>query len=47
MTRKEKAKLHNDLMEILTDCEDDTDFFNRLVYALEIIAGALSRWEKK
>lgn len=43
MTRQEKAILHHELITLLSkDAENDDDFFNRLLYSLEIISKELS-----
>lgn len=43
MTRQEKAILHHELIILLNkDVKDDDDFFNRLLYSLEIISKELS-----
>ena len=36
--RKEKALLHKNLMDILTDCPTDKEYWQRLLWALEIIS---------
>ena len=45
MNAKEKAKLHYDLMNILTDCKTDQEFFKRLIYAKQLIENSLSEFE--
>lgn len=45
MTPKEKAQLHYDLMQILTSCEDDKQFYNRLLYAKQLIENSLSEFK--
>ena len=40
--RKEKAILHKELSDILTNCKNDRDFFQRLLWAQEIITRCLS-----
>jgi hypothetical protein len=42
MTRDEKAKLHRDLIDILTSCEDDKAYYERMVYSLQIISNELT-----
>ena len=37
MTRKDKAELHYQLIKLLTDCDTDEDFLERLFYARDII----------
>lgn len=46
MTRAEKAGFHYDLIEFLTNCENDKEFFERLTYALLIISAELAQFEK-
>ena len=36
--RKEKALLHKNLMDILTNCPTDKEYWQRLLWALEIIS---------
>lgn len=45
MDAKEKAKLHYDLMSILTNCKTDQDFYKRLVYAKQLIENSLSEFK--
>ncbi len=46
MDRKTKAILHKELMDLLLkDIQNDNDFFNRLLYALQIISNELNRFE--
>lgn len=45
MDAKEKAKLHYDLMNILTNCETDKQFYQRLVYAKQLIENSLSEFK--
>lgn len=45
MDGKEKAKLHYDLMNILTDCKTDQQFYQRLVYAKQLIENSLSEFK--
>ena len=40
--RKERYKLHNDLIKLLTNCEDDAQYFRRLTWALEFISDTLT-----
>lgn len=42
--RKEKALLHKNLMDILTDCPTDKEYWQRLLWALEIISNAVTRF---
>ena len=42
MTREEKAKLHRDLIDLLTNCEDDQTYYERMVYGLQIISNELT-----
>lgn len=39
--RKEKAILHKELTDILTDCKNDQAYFQRLLWAQEIITRCL------
>lgn len=41
MTREEKSKLHHDLIDILTNCENDQAYYERMVYSLQIISNEL------
>ena len=43
--RKEKAKLHKDLADLLTDTPNDETYYRRLIWANQIIANILSNWE--
>jgi len=43
--RKEKAELHKALIELLVDAPDDFSFYKRLIWANQIIANELSRFE--
>ena len=45
MDAKEKAKLHYDLMNILTNCKTDQEFYKRLVYAKQLIENSLSEFK--
>lgn len=45
--RKEKARLHSDLIEILTACNNDTEFHQRTLWALEYITTILVGWEQE
>lgn len=47
MTKEEKAKLHRDLIDILTTCEDDKAYYERMVYSLQIISNELTYFEIK
>ena len=42
--RKEKALLHKNLMDILTNCPSDKEYWQRLLWALEIISNAVIRF---
>lgn len=42
--RKEKALLHKNLTDILTDCPTDKEYWQRLMWALEIISNAVVRF---
>ena len=41
MTREEKSKFHYDLINFLTGNESDAEFFEKLVYANQIISNCL------
>lgn len=46
MDRKEKQTLHKELIDLLLkDTESDAEFFNRLLYALQIVSNELSYFE--
>ena len=46
--RKDRAELHYNLVKILTDnIENDNQYFKRLLWALEIISNALSKFENE
>lgn len=45
MDLKEKAKLHYDLMNILTNCKTDQQFYQRLVYAKQLIENSLAEFK--
>ena len=48
MNRHEKRDLHTKLINlILENTTDDTDFFNRLIYSLQIISNELSHFEEE
>ena len=48
MDRKAKAILHKELIDLLLkDTQDDDDFFDRLLYALQIISNELNRFDAK
>lgn len=40
--RKERYKLHNDLIKLLTNCKDDAQYFRRLTWSLEFISDTLT-----
>ena len=40
--RKEKAILQKELTDILTNCKNDKDYFQRLLWAQEIITRCLT-----
>ena len=44
--RENKAKLHLDLIKLLTDCENDAEYFQRLTWALEVISNILSDYHE-
>ncbi len=45
MDAKEKAKLHYDLMQLLTNCQTDSEFYQRLLYAKQLIENSLSDFD--
>ena len=46
MDRKDKLLLNRELMDLLLkDTKDDDQYFNRLLYALQLISSALNRFE--
>lgn len=45
MTRQEKSEMHYNLINIITDCNNDVEMFSRLIYALEIITNEINRFE--
>ena len=45
--RKEKACLHKELIDILTNCSDDKIFLKRLIFAQEIITNAIEKFTDK
>lgn len=48
MDRKEKQEFHTKLIDLLLDGVDsDEEYFNRIVYALQIITNGLSLWEEE
>lgn len=48
MDRKGKSIMHKELIDLLTkDTQTDDDFFNRLLYALQIISVELSEFDIK
>ena len=42
--RKEKALLHKNLIDVLTKCENDQEYWQRLLWALEIISNEVTRF---
>ena len=45
MTRKEMGEIHFKLIELLSNCETDQEFYERLVYAKELIERELKEFE--
>lgn len=43
--RKEKAILHKELVDLLTNAPDDDAYYKRLIWANQIIANILSNFE--
>lgn len=47
MDRKAKQILHKELIDLLTkDADNDSVFFNRMLYALQIISNELSYFKE-
>ena len=42
--RKEKALLHKELIDLLTNCPNDMAFLKRLIFAQEIITNAIEEF---
>lgn len=42
--RKEKALLHKELIDLLTNCTDDMAYLKRLIFAQEIITDAIEEF---
>ena len=42
--RKEKAILHKELVDLLTNCPNDMAFLKRLIFAQEIIANEIKQF---
>ena len=45
--RKERAELVKELSDIITNCNNDTDFFIRLIWANEWISNQLLTFESE
>ena len=45
MTRKEMGEIHFKLIELLSNWETDQEFYERLVYAKELIERELKEFE--
>ena len=45
--RKERAELVKELSDIITNCDNDTDFFIRLIWANEWISNQLLTFESE
>lgn len=46
MDRKTKSIIHKELIDLLLkDTQNDDDFFNKLLYALQVISNELNRFE--
>lgn len=45
--RKEHAELHKDLVDLLTDCENDEQYYQRLKWARDIITKCLDDFTDK
>lgn len=43
--RKERAQLHFALTDLLTNCDNDAQYFRRLTWALEFISGTLAAYD--
>ncbi len=44
--RQEQAKLHKELVDLLTDTPNDYTYYRRVVWANQIIANILSNFEE-
>ena len=42
--RKEKTLLHKNLVDVITDCPTDKEYWQRLMWALEIISNEVIRF---
>lgn len=48
MDRETKSIMHKELIDLLIkDTQNDDEFFNRLLYALQIISNELNRFNEK
>lgn len=48
MNLKEKSIMHRELIELLVkDVKNDEEYFNRLLYALQIISSELNCFEEE
>ena len=45
--RKEHAELHKNLIDLLTDCENDEQYYQRLKWARDIITKCLDDFTDK
>lgn len=45
--RKEKALLHKELIDLLTNCPDDMAYLKRLIFAQEIITNAIEEFSNE
>ena len=45
--RKEKATLHKELIDLLTNCPNDMAFLKRLIFAQEIITKEIEQFSNK
>jgi len=43
--RKRKAELHYNLITVLTNCKNDDEFYQNLIWALSLVALELERFQ--
>jgi hypothetical protein len=43
--RRERAILHKELIDLLTKCDNDAQYFRRLTWALEFISNNIDRFD--
>ena len=44
--RKKQAEFHKKLIDLLTDTESAEEYYERLVWANQIVANEFSRWQE-